>query len=84
MVSHVTTVVDEQIVSQQSTVTFYRFLERFGHVLGPLLVGQVLMLAATGFQALLWLATGLIIFAVIFQFVSRPAGIAEAGVKEAQ
>ncbi|MCL6271448.1 MFS transporter [Sansalvadorimonas sp. 2012CJ34-2] len=71
VVSHVTSVVDDKTASQQSTVTFYRFLERFGHVLGPLLVGQILILAASGQQALLWLAIGLMMLALMFYLLSR-------------
>ncbi|MGY0217416.1 MFS transporter [Endozoicomonadaceae bacterium StTr2] len=71
VVSHVTDIVDERTASRQTTVTFYRFLERFGHVLGPLLAGQVMVLTASGQQALLWMAGGLAVFALAFYFSSR-------------
>ncbi len=78
VVSHVTAIVDEQVASQQSAVTFYRFLERFGHVLGPLLVGQVMIFAASGQHTLIWLACGLIALALMFRFLSGSTQVEEA------
>ncbi|WP_281647026.1 MFS transporter [Parendozoicomonas sp. Alg238-R29] len=75
VVSHVISVVDEQQISLQSTVTFYRFLERFGHVLGPLLAGQILIFATSGQQALVWMACGLFVLATMFAVVSHKRAV---------
>lgn len=43
----------------------YRVVERAGHVLGPMLAGQLLMLGG-GAQAFLWLAGGLLVLLLLF------------------
>lgn len=44
----------------------YRVVERGGHVLGPVLAGQLLLLSGGGAQAFLWLAGGLLLFLLLF------------------
>lgn len=44
----------------------YRVIERAGHVLGPMLAGQLLLLSGGGAHAFLWLAGGLVVFLLLF------------------
>lgn len=44
----------------------YRVVERGGHVLGPVLAGQLLLLSGGGAQAFLWLSGGLLLFLLVF------------------
>ncbi len=46
--------------------SYYRFSERVGHVLGPLLVGQVLLFGGGKTEGLLYIGAALILLALIF------------------
>jgi hypothetical protein len=54
------------------TAAGYRFLERCGHVLGPMIVGQLFLAFGTTPQAFAWLAAVMVVFAVVFQ-IFNPA-----------
>jgi predicted MFS family arabinose efflux permease len=49
-----------------SVASYYRFSERVGHVLGPLLVGQVLLLSGGKTEGLLYVGGALILLALLF------------------
>ncbi len=51
----------------------YRFLERIGHVAGPLLVGLFFQLYGEGGEALFWLGLVLTSLLLLFLLVGRPA-----------
>jgi len=44
----------------------YRVVERAGHVLGPLLAGQLLLLSGGGAQAFLWIGAALLVCLLLF------------------
>ena len=44
----------------------YRFLERIGHAVGPMLVGQMLILSGGNPAIFVWLAAGLLICGILF------------------
>ncbi len=44
----------------------YRFLERIGHAIGPMLVGQMLILSGNNPSIFVWLAGGLLVCGVLF------------------
>ena len=44
----------------------YRVVERAGHVLGPMLAAQLLLLSGGGAQAFLWLSGGLLVLLLLF------------------
>jgi predicted MFS family arabinose efflux permease len=47
-------------------MALYRVVERVGHVLGPLLAGQLLLLSGGGAQAFLWIGAGLLACLLLF------------------
>ncbi|MEI7875822.1 MAG: MFS transporter [Alphaproteobacteria bacterium] len=49
----------------------YRVLERIGHVLGPMIAAQLLLLAGTGPQALAWIGGGVLALSLLFAKLSR-------------
>ena len=49
----------------------YRVLERIGHVLGPLIAAQLLLLAGSGPQALAWIGGGVLTLSLLFAQFSR-------------
>jgi hypothetical protein len=49
----------------------YRVLERIGHVAGPLIAAQLLLLAGTGPQMLPWVGVGLLALSLAFALFSR-------------
>jgi predicted MFS family arabinose efflux permease len=44
----------------------YRFLERVGHVIGPIVVGQVFLIFGQTSTNLLWFAGGVLVFGLLF------------------
>lgn len=50
----------------ESATAAYRFLERVGHVLGPIVVGQVFAHAGRTTAAIAWIGVALVVFAAIF------------------
>ncbi len=54
------------------TAAGYRFLERCGHVLGPMIVGQMFLAFGTTPLAFAWLAGAMVVLAVAFQ-IFNPA-----------
>ena len=79
----VTHVADSQLagsVGASSLTATYRFLERLGHIAGPIVVAQLFLLAGQNSQVLLWI--GMVVVVLGFLFVlptssgqgTRPAG----------
>jgi predicted MFS family arabinose efflux permease len=56
---------------EASTAASYRFLERCGHMLGPMVVGQLFAIFGTTPQAFAWLAGAMIVLAVIFHIFNH-------------
>jgi predicted MFS family arabinose efflux permease len=57
--------------SEASAAASYRFLERCGHMLGPILVGQLFAVLGTTPHAFGWLAVGMIILGAIFHLFNH-------------
>jgi predicted MFS family arabinose efflux permease len=52
--------------NEASTAASYRFLERCGHMLGPVIVGQLITVFGTASHAFGWLAMGMVVLGAIF------------------
>lgn len=71
IVSHVAGLpVSEQIGVGALTAT-YRFLERVGHVAGPLLVGQMFILIGEDAMVLAWIGSAIALFGVVYLWLNR-------------
>jgi predicted MFS family arabinose efflux permease len=57
-----------------SATALYRVLERIGHVAGPMLAGQLLVLNAQSPAAIGWAGAALIGFAILFAVSVRRSG----------
>ena len=57
-------------VGQSSATAAYRFLERVGHIMGPIVVGQFLYFSGQNPLTLAWIGWGIIAFGILFVTVS--------------
>lgn len=77
VVTHVAEARVTEKIGLAPSTAIYRFLERLGHVAGPLIVAQFLLLFGMQPSTLLYLALAIVILGLIFRIValsdSRPA-----------
>ncbi|MCW5750575.1 MAG: MFS transporter [Alphaproteobacteria bacterium] len=73
IVSHVASGSLAARIGEARVTASYRLLERIGHIAGPLVAGQALMLSGTTGAALLWIAAGLAILTLLFSTPERNA-----------
>lgn len=78
-----THVVEARIAARVGTANAaaaYRLLERGGHVLGPMIVAQVFLMAGQTFQAMAWIGAATLASGLLFLVLSRRSddGAAEA------
>ena len=50
-----------------TTTSVYRVLERVGHVVGPMVVGQLLLLSGHSVVAVGWIGAALLFLTIVFQ-----------------
>jgi predicted MFS family arabinose efflux permease len=67
-----------EIGQSQATAT-YRFLERVGHIAGPIVVGNLLYLANQSPVVIAWLGGATILFGLVFVFVSTSRLLVPSG-----
>ena len=53
-------------IGRTSTISMYRFLERIGHVLGPVVVGQLLIFNQQASFTISWIGGATFVFAMLF------------------
>ncbi len=71
----VTHVADSRLaarVGASSLTATYRFLERLGHIAGPMIVAQLFLIGGQGTQVLLWLGSAVLAFGILFALLSPP------------
>ncbi len=71
----VTHVADSQLaarVGASSLTATYRFLERLGHIAGPMIVAQLFLIGGQGAQVLLWMGSAVLAFGILFALPSSP------------
>ncbi|MGE0659004.1 MAG: MFS transporter [Reyranellaceae bacterium] len=71
IVTHVSGTSAGERLGPAGASALYRVLERIGHVAGPVLAAQLLLLAGTGPASLLWAGGGLLALAIAFALFSR-------------
>ena len=83
----VTHVAHSQLAGQigaNSVTTTYRFLERFGHVAGPFLVGQFFLMWGQDAHILTWIGVGTGILAFLFLIHAAPPRVDAADAEPAR
>ncbi len=69
----------ERIGASTATAT-YRFMERIGHIGGPVLIGQLFILGGQTTMILTWVGAGIMIFGILFILGSaQPQTTADSG-----
>lgn len=59
-------------IGPSTATATYRFMERIGHIAGPMLIGQLFVLGGQNAMLLTWVGAGIIIFGIIFIIGSAP------------
>jgi len=71
IITHVADTTAAQQLGPAGASAIYRVLERIGHVAGPLIAAQLLLLSGTGPQMLPWVGGGLLALSLVFALFSR-------------
>ncbi len=71
IVSHVASLPVGGEIGVSSLTATYRFLERIGHVAGPLLVGQMFILFGEDAMVLAWSGLAIAVFGMLYLWLSR-------------
>ena len=70
MVTHIADSRLSQRIGASTTTATYRFMERIGHIAGPMLIGQLFVFGGQDATLLVWVGAILIVFGFIFVFRS--------------
>jgi len=85
IVTHITQARVNEMLGSTVVASIYRFMERIGHVLGPLIFGQLLLQASSGINSIYYIALTVAIFSLLFYFLpsrvtsASPAREGESG-----
>jgi hypothetical protein len=77
----ITRVADSRLASKigaNSVTAAYRFLERVGHIAGPIIVGQLFIFAGNSTAVVTWVGICIVVSGVIFILSCVPAGTSTA------
>jgi hypothetical protein len=66
VVTHIAGADVAQRLGEAPVTAFYRFIERIGHIAGPLVVGQLFFLSGQSPTAIAWLGVATLAFAALF------------------
>ena len=70
IITHVANSSAAATLGRPSATSLYRFLERLGHMSGPIFVSQLLFLNYESASTIAWIGIGTIVLGVLFQFTS--------------
>ncbi|MEZ5669080.1 MAG: MFS transporter [Alphaproteobacteria bacterium] len=79
VVTHVTESALGHAVGASTVTASYRFLERAGHVAGPIIVGQLFIVAGQRAELIAWIGGAIALFAVLFVLRAAPRRTAGHG-----
>ena len=71
IVSHVAALALSERIGVSALTATYRFLERIGHVAGPLIVGQIFLIAGENAFVLAWIGLGIGALGILFFWLDR-------------
>lgn len=60
-------------IGQNTATASYRFLERVGHVAGPIIVGQLFLIAGNQAEVVSWIGAAVVLLGIVFILSSSPA-----------
>jgi predicted MFS family arabinose efflux permease len=60
-------------IGVNSVTSTYRFLERLGHIAGPIIVGQLFVFAGQTTTVVAWVGAGIVVLGLIFVLQMQPA-----------
>ncbi len=60
-------------IGQNTATASYRFLERVGHIAGPIVVGQLFLVAGHQAEVVSWIGAAVVLLGVVFILSSSPA-----------
>lgn len=66
VVTHIAESPLSQAIGESSSTATYRFLERIGHIAGPIIVGQLFLFAGQSAIILTWIGGAVILFGLLF------------------
>jgi hypothetical protein len=66
IVTHIAELDVSARIGVDSVTTAYRFLERVGHAVGPVVVGQLLILDGPGVHAMIWVGGAIAVLGLLF------------------
>ena len=69
IITHIANTSVSQTLGRTSTISLYRFLERVGHVLGPIIVAQLLIANQQNALTISWIGGATLLFAVLFMLL---------------
>ena len=69
IVAHIAATPAASTIEPSGATSLYRFVERIGHVAGPMLVGQILIFGQESLLAIGWVGAAVIILAVLFLLI---------------
>ncbi len=62
-----------QTIGANSVIATYRFLERLGHVVGPIIVGQLLLYTGFSASVIAWIGGAVVLLAILYLVNMQPA-----------
>ena len=71
IVTHIAFTQAANALGKSTTTSIYRFLERFGHIGGPLIIGHILVLNQYNFDTFGYIGAALIVFGILFVIWGR-------------
>ena len=75
VVTHVANSPLSASIGANSVTATYRFLERFGHAAGPMIVGQLFWFGGENSMVVIWIAAMVVVLALLFLFRFQPAAM---------
>ncbi len=82
IVTHISNTAAAAALGKSSTASLYRFLERVGHMAGPLIVSQLLLASHDSPVALGWLGGLLIVFGLLFVLRVGPPSLSAPSLEQ--
>ena len=79
VVTHVAESALAEKIGAGSLTATYRFLERIGHIAGPIVISQLFLLGGQEAKLMLWVAAAITLFGLIFLFRTPTVEVADAG-----
>jgi MFS family permease len=71
VITHISSTPVASQLGAGSTASVYRFMERIGHVIGPIIVGYILIITGYSSLAISWIGVAFLIIGILFIFEKK-------------